>query len=64
MRKRLASSLEARRLILLSGTQVQITQQDLVAEKSGSMLETMTEGYTMDVRYGDIVLGLVNLAGE
>jgi hypothetical protein len=38
-------------------------QQDLIAEKSGTMMDTITAEFPMEVSYGDVALGYVNLAG-
>lgn len=38
-------------------------RQDLIAEKTGAMMEQLTAEHPMDVDYSAITLGLVNLAG-
>ena len=38
-------------------------EQDLMTEKSTAMLDALVAGYPMEVSYGDISLGYVNLAG-
>ena len=38
-------------------------RQDLVAERTGAMMEALTESHPLDVDYSAITLGLVSLAG-
>ena len=38
-------------------------KQDLMTEKSNTMIEELVAQYPMEVTYGDISLGYVNMAG-